>query len=224
MKIGGPIEARDLPCGRSSPARTIAAATPTPGCLAPVSPLGRLIVARSYTRRGTKTEVTRRVPIHPTLAKVIAAWKLSHWERIYGRKPGVDDFIVPARTMRPINSSQAQKYFLADLAALELRAAAGTRNRGGHDLRSWFIATAQEHGAHRDLLRVVTHTAKRDVMDGYTRAPWPALCAEVLKLKVEILGAEVLVLSTPRSTLDQHLRNRWRNMATPAGFEPASPA
>jgi len=41
---------------------------------------------------------------------------------------------------------------------------AGDRNRGGHDLRSWFITTAQEHGAHRDLLLVITHTSKSDVM------------------------------------------------------------
>jgi hypothetical protein len=53
----------------------------------------------------------------------------------------------------------------------------------GHDLRSWFITTCQEHGAHRDLLRVVTHTSKGDVVSGYTRAQWPALCAEVAKLR-----------------------------------------
>ena len=35
---------------------------------------------------------------------------------------------------------------------------------------AWFITSCQEQGAHRDLLRVVTHTAKGDIVSGYTRA------------------------------------------------------
>jgi hypothetical protein len=61
----------------------------------------------------------------------------------------------------------------------------GTRNRGGHDLRAWFITSCQEAGAHRELLRVVTHTANSDVMSGYTRATRASLCAEVGKLRVD---------------------------------------
>jgi len=47
-----------------------------------LEPLGRLVIATSYDTGRTKTEVTRRVPVHATLAKILAAWKLSHWERI----------------------------------------------------------------------------------------------------------------------------------------------
>jgi integrase len=47
-----------------------------------LEPLGRLLVATSYDTGRTKTDVTRRVPVHPTLAKILAAWKLSHWERL----------------------------------------------------------------------------------------------------------------------------------------------
>jgi integrase len=72
-----------------------------------LEPLGRLLVATSYDTGRTKTDVTRRVPVHPTLAKILAAWKLSHWERVYGRAPGADDLIVPARTMGPIAASDA---------------------------------------------------------------------------------------------------------------------
>lgn len=183
-------------------------------------PLGRLTIATSYDKGRTKTEVTRRVPVHPTLAKVLAAWKLSHWERIYGSRPGDDDLVVPARTMRPVNPTDASRAMLADLAALGMRIKAGqNRNRGGHDLRSWFVTTCQEHGAHRDLLRVITHTSRGDIMDGYTRASWGALCAEVAKLKVQIRTSEVLELGTGQGTVERMARNRWGKRATPTGFE-----
>jgi integrase len=52
-----------------------------------LEPLGRLVVATSYDTGRTKTEVTRRVPVYATLAGILAAWKLSHWERIYGARP-----------------------------------------------------------------------------------------------------------------------------------------
>jgi integrase len=45
-------------------------------------PLGRLVVACSYTRDGTKTEVTREVPIHPTLAAMLAEWRLEGWNTV----------------------------------------------------------------------------------------------------------------------------------------------
>jgi hypothetical protein len=72
----------------------------------------------------------------------------------------------------------------------------GLTGQHRHDLRSWFITTCQEHGAHCDLLRVVTHTSKGDVVSGYTRAQWPALCAEVAKLRGSTLDGEVLPLAT----------------------------
>ena len=107
------------------------------------------------------------------------------------------------------------------LRALGLRIEAGEpRDRGGHDLRSWFITTCQEHGAHRDLLRVVTHTSKGDVVSGYTRAQWPALCAEVGKLRVSTLDGEILPLATGFATAEVKAANRWRKVVTPMGLEP----
>jgi hypothetical protein len=94
------------------------------------------------------------------------------------------------------------------------------RDRGGHDLRSWFITTCQEHGAHRDLLRVVTHTSKGDVVSGYTRAQWPALCAEVAKLRqaadVDPRGRGPAACYRRATT-----KNRWRKVVTPMGLEAA---
>ena len=53
----------------------------------------------------TKMGTTRAVPVHAELAKVLAAWKLSHWERINGRAPGADHHIgelVAVVSVRPL--------------------------------------------------------------------------------------------------------------------------
>jgi len=192
---------------------------------ATLEPLGRLLVAVAYNSRdgiekGTKTDITRRVPVHPTLSKVLAAWRLSGWHATYGRAPDPDDLIVPARTFQPRDKKDAQDALVLDLAALGLRVEAGKdRNRGGHHLRSWFVTTCQEHGAHRDLLRVVTHTASGDVVSGYTRASWPALCAEVGKLRVSVLDGKVFDFGTVLGTADKRARNRWLKSVTPPGLE-----
>jgi integrase len=163
-------------------------------------PLARIHVVRAYNSatgqlKATKTEDGRAVPMHPTLAKIIATWRLSHWSRLYGRQPTADDLVVPTRNLTTVDASDAVHTFKADLAALGLRIEDGEhRDRGGHDLRSWFITTCQEHGAHRDLLRVVTHTSKGGVVSGYTRAQWPALCAEVAKLRVSLPCAPLVGL------------------------------
>lgn len=184
-----------------------------------LKPLGRLVVTTSYNTGRTKTEVPRRVPVHPTLAKILDVWRAQHWERVYGHAPTVDDLIIPTRTMEPVDATDAGRAFIADLDRLELRTTAGQhRKRGGHDLRAWFITTAQEYGAHRDLLRIATHPGKGDVVSGYTRATWAALCAEVVKL-VFVLDGEPLQLATGFATTEASVRKRWSKMATPTGFE-----
>ena len=77
---------------------------------------------------------------------------------------------------------------LEALRGLRIEASA-ERARGGHDLRSWFITRAQERGAHRDLLRIVSHGIGSDVMSGYTRTTWAALCGEMAKLAIELPAA-----------------------------------
>jgi integrase len=182
-----------------------------------LEPLGRLVIATSYDTGRTKTEVTRRVPVHLTLAKILAAWKLSHWERIYGRAPTPDDLIVPTRNMTPTAPKEANEAFKHDLAALGLRIEAGEyRDRGGHDLRSWFITTCQEHGAHRDLLRVVTHTAKGDGDPGSDQdARGPSRTRTVASLATALADA-VLVGDHERArALAEELRELEARPASP---------
>ena len=127
-------------------------------------PLARINVVRAFCSKtgrlkSTKTGETRAVPLHPVLAKILAAWKLSHWERIYGRPPTDDDLVVPTRNLTSINVADANHAMKEDLAMLGLRVDAGeARDRGGHDLRSWYQTRCIEDGA--DSLHHPPHDAR----------------------------------------------------------------
>jgi integrase len=65
-----------------------------------VTPLGKLLVAKSYNTRknrekSTKTDAVKHVPVHPVLAAMLAEWKLGGWAEMIGRAPTPDDLIVP---------------------------------------------------------------------------------------------------------------------------------
>lgn len=65
-------------------------------------PLGKLLVNKSYSIhlqrvKSVKTKVPREVPVHPTLARLLAEWKLHGWSEMVGRHPQADDLIIPAR-------------------------------------------------------------------------------------------------------------------------------
>lgn len=181
-------------------------------------PLHRISVMQAWDSKehkvkSVKTEVPRQVPCHPTLAKVLAEWKLSGWEATYGRAPTAADYIVPARTMQPRNHADAAHALRADLLALELR------NRRGHDLRRAMISLCRADGARKDALHAVTHGASGDIDDLYTSWPWPVLCEAVTCLKVGLRRGTCHSAGTASA--------RWRSdsgkVATPAGFEPALP-
>lgn len=51
------------------------------------TPLGKLVIERSYSSKArrvkeTKTDNPREMPVHPTLARILAAWKLGGFERM----------------------------------------------------------------------------------------------------------------------------------------------
>jgi hypothetical protein len=119
----------------------------------------------------TKTQVPRRVPVHPTLARVLAEWKLAGWERTYGRIPTPDDLIAPTRNMTERTAQETPKQLHEDLDTL------GLRRRRGHDRRRTFITLAQVGGARRDLFETVTHGPHGDIVSICTTSPWPASAA-----------------------------------------------
>lgn len=151
---------------------------------AEVEPLGRLVVANSGKRKGTKTGKTRTVPVHPTLAPILAEWRRSGWEELVGRAPGPEDFLVPSGggRRRPPGHMRSKNsdgnLFRRDLEVL------GMRRRRGHDARRTLLSLAQDDGARREVMRAITHTGNRDVMSGYTEFAWSTLCDELSKLRI----------------------------------------
>jgi len=170
----------------------------------------------------TKTDVPRRVPVHPTLARVLAEWRLAGWERTYGRPPREEDLVVPTRNGTERTSQEAPKALRLDLETLQVR------NRRGHDLRRTFITLAQVDGARRDFLETITHGPRGDIVSLYTTFPWPELCAEVAKLRIELREGELIEFPTvpmpptryTAVTGAERARRRWRFPVTPSGIEP----
>lgn len=155
------------------------------------APLGKLVIEKSYSTKkrkvkGTKTENPREMPVHPTLARILAEWKLSGFERLTGRKPRPEDPIVPSRRGAYRNVNASLRRFHEDLDRIGLRA------RRQHDARRTFISIARADGAVADTLHFATHGPDGDIMDDYTTMPWLALCAEVAKVRISLREGKLL--------------------------------
>jgi hypothetical protein len=70
-------------------------------------------------------------------------------------------------------------------------------------------------------LETISHGPRGDIINVYSSFPWPALCAEVAKLKIEVLKGQVIGggFATKFATTQEGAQNRWTKRATPAGFE-----
>lgn len=159
-------------------------------------PLGRLEVVASYsTARGETGPLKtarhgidrREVPVHPTLASILADWLLSGLPRLLGQPATLDDLLIPSREGSERSVSHGLKRFHEDLARL------GLRKRRQHDARRTFISLALADGARADVLRWVTHPP-RGQFDAYTSLPWAARCEAVACLRVERRAGVVVPL------------------------------
>ena len=56
------------------------------------------------------------------------------------------------------------------------------------------ITLCRVDGARKDFLELVTHGPRGNILDIYTSMPWPPLCEEVAKLKVERRTGTVIAL------------------------------
>jgi integrase len=154
----------------------------------PAEPLNRIVIDTSYDHDMTKTDVDRHVPAHPTLAAILAEWKLTGWAAMFGRVPSPSDLVCPVSPepprkgrMKPAGSMRDKEYahkrIKRDLVAIEIR------HRRAHDLRRTGISIALDDGADRDVLRWATHAPPTEVFDGYTSLEWETLCREVAKMR-----------------------------------------
>lgn len=128
-------------------------------------------------------EHPRDVPIHPTLAALLAAWKLEGWSRHVGRHPKPSDFVTPRDDGRCHSDDS--------LGAKPTHRHASTvgidsTGRDFHSFRRAMITHARADGAREEYLERVTHNAKGTMLDRYTYAGWGELCAAVSCLRLEL--------------------------------------
>ncbi|MEE9381895.1 MAG: hypothetical protein V3V08_00575 [Nannocystaceae bacterium] len=152
-------------------------------------PLQKLLIARSYGGR-TKTTVVKRVPVHPTLAAMLAEWKLGGYQRWVGRTWEPDDFIVPGPVPRLRknlrgNATRMHSRHVAyhRLVEVDLKTL-GYRHRRVHDMRHTFITLTTDAGAEYDVVKLITHAPPRGTFDRYQRVGWKRLCDAVLCMDV----------------------------------------
>lgn len=188
-------------------------------------PLAKLNVVRAHNSRTnelkrTKTEVSREVPVHPELARLLKAWHEASWAKVYGRAPTTDDLVVPTRTFKCVAAKDACEAMKRDMSAIDIRVDAGEhRDRGGHDLRSWFITQLIEDGAESAITCRFTHAPPKTAKAGYERFSWKARCREMAKLEIK-LPRDPLKLVTDSLQSLKNAAARWTSVATPTGFEP----
>jgi integrase len=164
-----------------------------------VTLLGKLLVAKSYnTRRNvektTKTDAVKHVPVHPTLAAMLAEWKRGGWAEMMGRAPTADDLVVPLppeAAERRRSRAGGEPYRPNDYSGTQWRykdlPALGWRHRRHYDMRATFITLCVADDADPNVLETrVTHTRKaRNAFDGYNRGlHWERTCAEISKLRI----------------------------------------
>lgn len=161
---------------------------------ATMEPLGRLAVVTSWSRadrlekEGTKTGIVREVPVHPTLAKMLAEWRLRGWAEYMGQRPTESDLILPAPSGR-VSESRWLKRLHEDLATL------GLRVRRQHDARRTFISLARADGAADVFLKHITHGApESEILDVYTTPRWEDLCRAVSCLRIRLREGTLLPL------------------------------
>lgn len=157
-------------------------------------PLGRILIAGAYSHRlkrekRTKSQVTRKVPVHPTLAAILAEWRLGGWAQYWGRAPTLDDLIVPSREStdeheRHRNVNAAKNAFNHDL---EVKL--GWERRRQHDARRTFRSLLADAGGSERAIEWIVWGRKSSVSGRYDEPSWDALCEPVQKLVLRPRGA-----------------------------------
>ena len=151
------------------------------------TPLGCLAIEMSFNakkrvEKGTKTGVVREIPVHPTLAAVLAEWRLAGWKHHQVQRPAAmprgEEFVVPSETGTRRAATNVYRQLKADCVALEIRP------RRVHGSRHTFISLAMDDGARADIIKKLTHPSPSSAFDVYRSEGWPTFCAEVVKLRV----------------------------------------
>ena len=124
---------------------------------------------------------------------------------------------VPSSTRRP-GGDDASAGMTAALASAEVELEPHQLGIGGAPCSVTRSAALRR----RALRRIGADPKARALASGSAelRITWATICREVTKLRVGILGGEVLPLATNFATTELKAANRWRNVVTPLGLEP----
>lgn len=170
---------------------------------ATAEPLGKMTVCTQADggsdEHETKTGDYREVPVHPTLAAILAEWRLSGFPMLFGRAPRPDDPIVPSRAstrtrMRFRANSTRYQRLEEDIELLGMRSPPALQ----HSIRATFLSLLEIDGANMGVVRRATHGAPSDVLGGYLRPPWPDQCRELGKLRLQRRGRAANVIPLER--------------------------
>jgi hypothetical protein len=164
-------------------------------------PLHKLEISKSFEHvekyvKLTKMNNVRNVPVSPTLAAILAEWKLSGWPQMIGRAPTPDNLIFPnapvlthssgrplkaqlqqaaidrAREMAP---TDIERYRMPQLGLQRFKrdcAALGLRPRRNHDCRRTLNSLLTADGARNPVLAYIVWGPGKEVSDMYTTLPW----------------------------------------------------
>jgi len=157
-----------------------------------------LQVALAYSSKrgivkGTQTGSSKTIPVHPTLAAMLAEWKLGGWAEMMGRAPEPDDLLLPLppddaarRTKRAGDPLRGDVYIRRRWVEVD-EPMLGWRHREVYATKATFISLVIDDGADPLVIEHrVTHTKpRRSAFDGYDRGPhWRQTCAEVVELRI----------------------------------------
>jgi integrase len=121
----------------------------------------------------------RDIPVHPTLAAILAEWKIEGFPKFFGRSPHPTDPIVPSRRDRHRSLRHSHRKFQQDCQRI------GVPALTQHEGRNTFITLATAGGAPRAWIERITHNASGNILSGYTVNDWDAMCKAVKCIKVK---------------------------------------
>lgn len=155
-------------------------------------PLPKLTINSRYNDKrktstaGTKTGVTRYVPVLPQLGAILEAWRdgggreawVAQKDRAWRNKKPAEDIIVPGPRGGILSPNTSWRWLQDDCALLDIRP------RRQHDTRRTFVSLARADGARTDIVDLVAWGREHSVRGLYTDMPWATVCEEIAKLKL----------------------------------------
>lgn len=147
-------------------------------------PLGHFRLTRQYDGRPLKGRrgapgPARDIPVHSTLAAILAEWRMHGASSLLQRAVRDDDFIVPFEDGSCRSQSRSAYFLRADCRRVGIPSTQTT-----HAARRTFVTLAIAGGAAESWVRRITHNASGDVLAGYQVNDWPAMCDAVARIKV----------------------------------------